>query len=113
MRFAASAIGLLLLTAGCTTTSAPPTAARQATLQATQGRDVAAFRCAACHSIDGAAASPRANAPPFPALSVRFNGISWERAMKQIAEGGHDEMPPVRLDDKDIRDVRAFIESLR
>jgi cytochrome c len=108
---AAGAMGLVLL-AGCTTgtgTGAP----MPSSMLVERGLDIAQLRCAACHAIDGSPDSPRANAPPFRQLRVRFNTLTWERAMTEISEGGHDEMPAVRLDSADIRDLKAYIETIR
>jgi mono/diheme cytochrome c family protein len=80
---------------------------------AKRGAEIALMRCAGCHAISLTATSPRSNAPPFRELRIRFNEITWERTMRAIAEGGHDEMPPVFVDDIDARDLRAYIESLR
>ena len=105
------ALGLAAL-AGCATTgtsSGPP----QPSMLAMRGQEIAQFRCAACHAIEGPGDSPRSNAPPFRQLRVRFNTLTWERAMAEISEGGHDEMPAVRLDDADIRDLRLYIEAVR
>lgn len=53
------------------------------------------------------------NAPSFSQLSRQFNAVTWERTMAEIAEGGHDEMPPLRLDSTDVSDLKAYIDRLR
>lgn len=113
MRMTILAICLVGWTSGCATTDQPAAERPRASLFAIRGQEVADLRCAGCHSIDTITVSPRFNAPPFRDLRIRFNAISWERKMAEIAEGGHDEMPAVRLDDIEIRDLRAYIESLR
>ena len=105
----------ILALAGCAT-AAPsglaPTA-RPQSLFVSEGRAVAQTRCAACHAIDALGESPRSGAPPFTQIRLRFNAITWERAMRAIGEGGHEEMPAVSLDPSEIRDLRAYIDSLR
>jgi mono/diheme cytochrome c family protein len=44
---------------------------------------------------------------------MRFNEIAWERALRQIAEGGHDEMPPVAVEPAEVSDLHAYVSSLR
>lgn len=113
MRKMIMVIWLAGLAAGCATTVEPAGTARKPSLFEAHGREVAQLRCAGCHSVDTYTTSPRSVAPAFRDFSIRFNSLTWERKMAEIAEGGHDEMPPLRLDDVEIRDVRAFIESLR
>lgn len=100
---------LLLLLSSCASVRAQPGAANS--LLVARGREVAQLRCASCHSIDGLRESPRAPAPAFPELAMRFNALSWERKMREIAEGGHDEMPPLALPDGDVGDLRAFMQA--
>lgn len=104
------------LVAGCAADRTPaPDLARAAVAApgAGRGQTVAEMRCAGCHAIGRAADSPRADAPTFQTIRLRFNPLSWERVMAEIAAGRHGEMPAVVLDPADVRDVRAYIETLR
>lgn len=104
------------LVAGCAagSTSAPDLARGPvAAPGAGRGQAVAEMRCAGCHAIGVAADSPRADAPTFQTIRLRFNPLSWERVMADIGAGGHGDMPAVALDPADVRDVRAYIETLR
>lgn len=103
----ALAIGL----AGCASDGVEP-APKPPSAFAVRGAEIALMRCSGCHAISLTARSPRPNAPPSRQLRIRFNEITWERTMRAIAEGGHEEMPPVFVDDVDARDLRAYIESL-
>lgn len=91
----------------------PPGSSETVPSQAQSGLAAAQTWCASCHAIDLVSQSPRMAAPPFRDLRVRFNQITWERTMAQIAAGGHDEMPPVAVSDIDIRDLKVFIDTLR
>lgn len=113
MRYLAIAIGMSALLGGCAMNEAYPSGEPTVSAGALRGMEVAVLRCSGCHSIGGQEVSPRSNAPPFQQLRLRFNQITWERAMAEIAIGGHDEMPPVALDSADIRDLRTFIEASR
>jgi mono/diheme cytochrome c family protein len=78
-----------------------------------RGEAIAQLRCAPCHAVGASDRSPRSAAPPFRRLRMRFNEIAWERALRQIAEGGHDEMPPVAIDPSEASDLHAYVGSLR
>jgi mono/diheme cytochrome c family protein len=106
-------IAAVLLAAGCASTPRPGPAVSGPSAFALSGAEIARTKCAACHAIDGPGPSPRPSAPPFPTLRIRFNQLTWERTMAEIAAGGHDEMPPVSLSDSEIRDLKAFIDGLR
>ncbi|HTI66313.1 MAG TPA: cytochrome c [Caulobacteraceae bacterium] len=104
--------GLAVLAAGCAAEGGPVRVGRYEDLAA-RGAVIARTRCSGCHAIDLASDSPRASAPPFRVLRIRFNEITWERTTRAISEGGHDEMPPVPIDELDARDLRTFINSLK
>lgn len=77
-----------------------------------RGRDLAARRCAECHAVRYGRDSPDGAAPPFPALSLRYNEISLERRLAGIPWADHAGMPPIGLTANDRQDLVAFIESL-
>ena len=109
-RFTMAAAGLLLL--GCA--SLPGTGEAAApSRQAADGLAYAAAHCSTCHAIGPMGDSPRANAPPFRDLRIRFNAITWERTLGEIAKGGHAEMPPLTVEGSDVANVKAYIETLR
>lgn len=102
------AIGAAAL-AGCATGSekaaAPATAAER-------GRLVAARVCSSCHAIASTGESPRAGAPPFRDVRLRYNALSFQHRMEEIAAGGHFDMPPLTLQPGEASDLSAYIESL-
>lgn len=51
-------------------------------------------------------------APPFRDLGLWYNAISFERRMAGPTSRGHHEMPPLRLERDEIRDLAAYIDSL-
>jgi mono/diheme cytochrome c family protein len=111
------AVGLPLLLAGaltaCAGGGAPFARGDAGASPADRGRALAMGRCAGCHAVAPGMASGRPNAPPFAQLGLRFTGIGWERAMAEIARGGHEDMPPTRLDPSEIADLSAYVQSLR
>jgi cytochrome c len=81
-------------------------------MAAERGRQVAETECGRCHGLGLTGESLRTNAPPFRAIRPYYNDLVFRRRMEEIAEGGHYEMPPLRLDPGEVRDVAAYIESL-
>jgi len=76
------------------------------------GLEIADHACAGCHAIGLAGDSPAMAAPAFRDLRVRYNQLSFQRRMEEIAEGGHNAMPPLQLDPGEVRNLAAYIESL-
>lgn len=106
-------IAAAMFVAGCAASGVPNPEQSTEPMTVTEGRRVATLRCAACHAVTATGDSPRFDAPPFSRLRIRYNAISWERVMADIAAGRHGEMPPITLDSSDVRYVRAYIETLR
>lgn len=107
----AATAGAALLLSACA--SAGPGAENAASSTAReQGAIIAARECSRCHAIGAVGESPRGAAPPFRNVRIRYNALSFERRMAEIAEGGHDQMPPLRLDKAQIEAVGAYIEGL-
>lgn len=102
-----------LLLSACASDAPRPPAGPAAPLRVERGSSVAEMRCAACHAIRANTDSPHTGAPTFQSIRLRFNPLSWERTMSEIAAGRHGEMPALSLDPADVRDVRAYIETLR
>jgi len=101
-------------------------AATAATPRQAAGARLAKTYCAECHAIGAKGRSPLADAPPFRRLSRRYpkgGGLNDLLAKGQIAsetpeeeEGGrphHPRMPQARLDEAQIGDLKAYIESLQ
>lgn len=112
MRAGLIALSFSGLLVGCAGVSAEPAAGSASAAAAERGRAIAQRACASCHGLGVRADSRRAAAPPFRDMRLRYNEIMFQRRMTEIAEGGHYEMPPVRLEPGEIRDVAAYIESL-
>ena len=77
------------------------------------GEAVAARLCSGCHAIDPISHSPRAAAPTFRDLALRYNEISLERKLTEISGKPHFEMPPVALQNTEINDLATYIARLR
>lgn len=104
--------GAAALLAGCATQGPAPDGAAVPVAAAERGAAFAARECSRCHALGQVGDSPRAGAPPFRDIRIRYNEITFQRRMAEIAEGGHFEMPPLTIDAADARDVSAYIESL-
>lgn len=108
---AASSFLLTVLLTACAT-SETSAAGAAPTVASDRGHDLARRQCSTCHAIDLTGESRWPSAPPFRDIRVRYNGISFERRMREIAERGHYEMTPLSVDPADVRDLSAYIESL-
>jgi mono/diheme cytochrome c family protein len=98
---------LLLLTILLTS----QTANAQGSLEVRQGRAFAQRICATCHGIVLGAPSPVAGAPNFYTLAST-PGMS-ELALRVALQTPHHSMPNLMLTADEMRDVTAYIMSLR
>lgn len=80
---------------------------------AERGRQVAERVCASCHAITDKGDSPSAMAPPFRALRMRYNPISMERHIGDLATSGYYGMPRQQVSPAETADIAAYIETLR
>lgn len=80
---------------------------------AERGRQVAERVCAGCHAITETGTSPSAMAPPFRALRMRYNPISMERHIGDLAASGYFGMPRQLISPAESADIAAYIETLR
>ncbi len=76
------------------------------------GLALARRSCASCHAVEAGAESPRPMAPPFPLLASRLSGPRLEEGLTMVSDLGHGEMPAARLDQAELRDLAAYIDSL-
>jgi mono/diheme cytochrome c family protein len=88
---------------------APPPGA----LSAAEGRGAALVQrdCSNCHALAGGLQRPNTAAPDFAVIAQKYNALSLERVLGEIAVNGHWEMPRRPLSTADIRDLAAFIEA--
>lgn len=77
-----------------------------------RGEAIAHGTCARCHGVAAGEASRNAGAPRFVVIAARYNEISLEDRLGQIAKQGHYEMPPQPISRDDIRSLTAYIQSL-
>lgn len=104
-------VGLGLIT-GCATADGSASSGGSTDVRAARGQTIAEHECGQCHGLGLDEESARIDAPPFRNIRLRYNDLSFRRRMQEIAEGGHLQMPPLRLEESDVRDVAAYIESL-
>lgn len=77
-----------------------------------RGQTIAHDTCARCHGVGAAEDSRNAGAPRFVVIAGRYNELSLEDRLTQIAKEGHYEMPPQPISRDDIRALVAYIQSL-
>ncbi|SRR6187455_2850581 len=83
----------------------------QDSLEARQGRAFAQRVCSGCHGIVLGASSLAAGAPNFYAIA-RTPGMS-SLALRVALETPHHSMPNLMLTTDELRDITAYIMSLR
>jgi mono/diheme cytochrome c family protein len=103
----AAALLMMLAVSGCATTGAGSHFTGSA--EAREGGVIAQAKCAACHTISGATASPLARTPTFAQIHKRHGqrGLLWE--LEAINEVGHYEMPATPLSASEMRSLVAYI----
>jgi cytochrome c len=116
-RHLAVPIGLaaMVLLSACVTGGRPPTETDVRIgpdIRTESGLALARRECASCHAVEASGDSPRAMAPPFRLLATRLTGPRLEESLTMVADLGHGEMPPARLDQAELRVLAAYIDSL-
>jgi len=76
-----------------------------------QGRVLAQRECAACHGVTPGAPSRAAGAPNFTAVAIT-PGMS-PLALRVALQTPHPSMPNLVLSPDELRDIAAYIMSLR
>jgi mono/diheme cytochrome c family protein len=77
-----------------------------------RGRELAARLCTGCHVIDRVTSGPvRADVPSFPAIAERAGSTAEHLAGRIIVP--HPAMPGVALTADEIRDIVAYIVTLK
>jgi mono/diheme cytochrome c family protein len=77
-----------------------------------RGHRLAEAKCARCHAIGAAGASPVVPAPPFRLLPRRYPVESLAEALAEGIVVGHPMMPEFKFDPPEIDALLAYIESL-
>ncbi|HEY8581042.1 MAG TPA: cytochrome c [Beijerinckiaceae bacterium] len=89
-----------------------PAAAQSAVAR---GEALAKARCAPCHAVGRAGASPNAKAPPLREVAKRYRAEDLEEAFAEGIMVGHqaEEMPPFELSPREIDGLTAYLRRLR
>jgi cytochrome c len=88
-----------------------PSVAQQLTGSPQRGRELALKLCTGCHAVSRDSPVRRSDVPSFPAIAER-PGVSAEQLAGRIIIP-HPAMPGVPLTINEIRDLVAFITSLK
>jgi mono/diheme cytochrome c family protein len=75
------------------------------------GKALAEHWCASCHLVSPEQASATTEAPPFATIAER--PLAEIEALDTFLAAPHPPMPPVNLTRQEIRDVLAYIASLK
>lgn len=78
-----------------------------------RGKELAEGRCAACHHVaSGTRSSPKPEAPNFLTIANRADQ-SADKLIWTLVFPPHPEMPDVPFSNNELRDISAYILSLR
>ncbi len=91
--------------------AAQTAAAQPAAVNAQTGKTLAEQWCASCHLVSPEQTSATTEAPPFATIAKRSTGeFSW---LEAFLADPHPPMPQFSLTRNEIRDLAAYIASLR
>lgn len=115
MRIPSLLLAAVFLAAGCADSPGAPALPDQALDPALvmTGRDVAVFRCAQCHALDGITQSHTVSAPPLAQLLDRYDPDMLASDLIDGIRVGHDEMPKFDLQVMEADALVAYLKSLR
>lgn len=77
------------------------------------GRRLAMRNCAVCHAIGIEGESPNPRSPTLRDLYRRYPLGRVEEALREGMLRGHRAMPPMRLSDRQIEDLIAYLRSIQ
>ncbi len=96
----------------CLTLAAGPAVAQSTGGDATQGRELSERLCTNCHNVKAEPTGPlRADVPGFPSIANR-PGVTAQGVAGAIIIP-HPAMPGVQLTVRELRDIVAYIMSLK
>lgn len=78
-----------------------------------RGRILVETRCSACHSVGAVGPSPNLAAPPLRHLGTRYPVSYLQEAFAEGITNGHPAMPEITLEDNEIRDLIAYLQSVQ
>ncbi|HXD46746.1 MAG TPA: cytochrome c [Pseudolabrys sp.] len=77
------------------------------------GRALLRANCGACHAVGSKGPSTHRAAPPLRRLGRSFDLDDLPRLLSRGISAGHPDMPEVRFNEDDARDVRAYLRSIQ
>ncbi len=77
-----------------------------------RGHDFVAANCGRCHAVEREGDSPLSQAPHFRDLASRYPLENLAEALSEGIVTGHKDMPQFQLDQGQVADVIAYLQSL-
>ncbi|HEY0600157.1 c-type cytochrome [Brevundimonas sp.] len=108
-------LGLLALgLAGCATDDSPVAGGLDAAPvgSAALGGNLVRLRCAGCHAVELTGDSPMKAAPPFREMGRTYPVRDLQEALAEGLVTAHPAMPPIALEESDVANVIAYLESV-
>ena len=76
---------------------------------AATGRDIAEYRCAACHPVRALDRGRMPGAPRLSDLVRRYPGATLEARLRDIASAGHGRMPGFVFAQEEVEALAAYV----
>ena len=80
---------------------------------ARRGERLVSARCAMCHAIGRADASPHRVAPPLRIVLQRYPVESLQESLIEGLTSGHPDMPTFRFTDGEAAAILTYLEAIR
>jgi len=77
------------------------------------GRALAQEFCGACHAVDKSGASPKPEAPPLRVIARTSDLDGFVARLQGGIASDHPDMPEVKFEEKDARDMRAYLRTIQ
>lgn len=100
---------LALMTAACIY----PAHGQDGSRAVRRGERLVSARCAMCHAIGRADASPHRAAPPLRIVLQHYPTESLQESLIEGLTSGHPDMPTFRFADGDAAAILAYLEAIR
>ena len=87
--------------------------AEEASALVSAGRELVSKHCSACHAIAADDVSRNPQAPAFRTLGKRYPIESLEEALAEGIFTGHEDMPELQFQPRDIQAVISYLQSIQ
>jgi cytochrome c len=91
----------------------PSVSGEESTKLTKRGEALVTTKCARCHAVGRAGASPHPVAPPFRTLSRKYPIDGLAEALAEGLSVGHPDMPEFVFEPKDVNAILNYLHSIQ